>query len=55
MTVYVPGPTFDQAADWLALVPVSVAWRPWEKFACPLESSEALPNAAVDLAGRRWW
>jgi hypothetical protein len=44
MTVKVPGPTPVQAADWLLLVPVSGICRPWAKFACPLESSEASPK-----------
>ncbi|GAA5035211.1 hypothetical protein GCM10023335_80690 [Streptomyces siamensis] len=26
------------------LVPVSGIWRPWAKFACPLESNEAMPK-----------
>ncbi|BBC29912.1 hypothetical protein SGFS_012060 [Streptomyces graminofaciens] len=33
ITVYVPELTFAQAADWVTLVPDSVACRPWEKFA----------------------
>jgi hypothetical protein len=44
MTVKVPGPTPVQAADWLLLVPVSDICRPWAKFDCPLESSEASPK-----------
>jgi hypothetical protein len=43
-TVYVPGLTFDQPADWRELDPVSAAWRPCEKFTWLLLRSEALPK-----------
>ncbi|GHI09857.1 hypothetical protein Scel_81780 [Streptomyces cellostaticus] len=43
-TVYVPGLTPDQAADWLMVVPDRAACRPWAKFAWRLLSSEALPQ-----------
>ncbi len=33
ITVYVPAPTLDQAADWPEDVPDSATWRPCEKFA----------------------
>jgi hypothetical protein len=44
MTVYVPGLTFAQAADWRLLVPVNRAWRPWAKPDCPPASSDAWPK-----------
>ncbi len=44
ITVYVPALTLDQAADCPADVPDSAAWRPCEKFAWPLLSSEAVPQ-----------
>jgi hypothetical protein len=47
MTVYVPGLTFDQAADCSEVVPDRAAWRPWLKFAWLLVSSEAVPQPPV--------
>nr|BBJ48937.1 hypothetical protein SAVMC3_15660 [Streptomyces avermitilis] len=47
-TVYVPGLTLDQTPDWLMFDPVSIARRPWVKFAWPLESSEALPRLPLN-------
>ncbi|GAA4309891.1 hypothetical protein GCM10023086_29460 [Streptomyces venetus] len=44
MTVYVPGETFDQAADWLVDVPERVTWRPWAKLPWLLVRSEAVPQ-----------
>ncbi len=43
-TVYVPGLTDDQAADWLTEVPDSATCRPWAKLACRLVSRAAVPQ-----------
>ncbi|GAA3244700.1 hypothetical protein GCM10020256_70680 [Streptomyces thermocoprophilus] len=44
ITVYVPGPTSDQAADWLTPVPDRATWRPWAKLDWLLLSSDAVPQ-----------
>ncbi|BBC97766.1 hypothetical protein SRO_6590 [Streptomyces rochei] len=43
-TVYVPGLTLDQAADWLIVVPDRATWRPCAKFAWLLVSRAAVPQ-----------
>ncbi|CAM5708199.1 hypothetical protein SCANM63S_03260 [Streptomyces canarius] len=43
-TVYVPGFTPVQAADWLTDVPDRAICRPWAKFACRLVSRAAVPQ-----------
>src|SRR5689334_4147403 len=47
ITVYVPGRTLRQTADWPATVPASAARRPWAKPVWPGPSSEAVPQAPL--------
>ncbi len=55
MTVYVPGLTLDQAADWSVVVPDSATWRPWAKLAWLLVRSEAVPQLPPLSPGAARW